>query len=102
MRLFFFCRAGRHRSVLMAWLFAHCLASLGVPTRLSHMSGSQYDIGCGCSGCQATEYDKKQRMMAMGKAFDFWNGMLTRELGSRLPVDMWEAVWRAHGAPPYS
>ena len=25
-RLFFFCRAGRHRSVLMAWLFAHWLA----------------------------------------------------------------------------
>ena len=28
----------------------------------------------------------------MGKAFDFWNGLLTRELGSRLPVDVWEAV----------
>ena len=91
-RLFFFCRAGRHRSVLMAWLFAHWLASLGVPTRLSHMSGSMYDIGCGCSGCQAREYDQKKRMRAMGKAFDFWSGVLTRELGSRLPVDMWEAI----------
>ena len=28
----------------------------------------------------------------MGKAFDFWNGLLTRELGSRLPADVWEAV----------
>ena len=91
-RLFVFCRAGRHRSVLMAWLFAHWLASLGVPTRLSHMSGPMYDIGCGCSGCQANEHDQRKRRLAMGKAFDYWNGLLTRELGSRLPVDMWEAV----------
>ena len=91
-RHFFFCRAGRHRSVLMAYLFSHWLASLGVPTRLSHMIGPQYDVGCGCSGCQATEYDKHKRMMAMGKAFDFWNGILTRELSSRLPVDMWESI----------
>ena len=91
-RLVFFCRAGRHRSVLMAWLFSHWLASLGVPTRLSHMSGPMYDIGCGCSGCMANEHDQRKRRWAMGKAFDFWNGLLTRELGSRLPADVWEAV----------
>ena len=118
-RLFFFCRAGKHRSVLMAYLCSQ-LASLGVPTRLSHMSGGQYYIGCGCSGCTATEHDRNRRMMAMGKAFDYWNGMPTRELGNRLPVEMWESILnprntepeppqgetgsgrRAHGAPPHS
>ena len=66
-RLFFFCRAGRHRSVLMAWLFAHWLASLGVPTRLSHMSGPMYDIGCGCSGCRQTSMTSESADWRWGK-----------------------------------
>ena len=84
-RLIFFCTAGRHPSVLMANLFHKWLCLLGVPSKLSHMSGTQYGFGRGCFGCIASGYDQ-----AMRKAFNFWNCMLQRKLGHRLPTATWE------------